>query len=152
MTAGAAMEPISFAASLITVISLVTASSKKIHDLRGKLQNAPKDVENLLEQVQTFESLLKELNTQLQDHRNSVTPQETLQRVWGSSLAQMERDVQSLQSALSKVESLVKKKSKSSKILLLARQMLSEKEVKQYRRKIDSHCGTLTSIQALICK
>ena len=152
MNAGAAMEPISFAASLITVVSLVTTSSKKIHDLRGKLQNAPKDVENLLEQVQTFESLLKELNTQLQDHRNSVTSQETLQQVWGSSLAQMERDVQSLQSILSKVESLVEKKSKSSKILLLARQILSEKEVELYRRKIDTHCGTLTSIQAVVCK
>ena len=146
------MDPLSFAASLITVVSLVTAGSKKIHDLRGKLQNAPKDVENLLEQVQTFESLLVELNTQLHDHRNNVTPPETLQKVWGTSLAQMERDVQSLQSVLSKVESLVKKKSKSSKILLLARQMLSEKEVEQYRRKIDTHCGTLTNIQAVVCK
>ena len=146
------MDPLSFAASLITVVSLVTASSKKIHDLRGKLQNAPKDVENLLEQVQTFESLLNELKTQLQDHRNNVTTQETLQQVWGSSLAQMQRDVQNLQSVLSKVESLVKKKSKSSKILLLARQMLSEKEVEQYRRKIDTHCGTLTNIQAMVCK
>ena len=146
------MDPLSFTASLITVVSLVTASSKKIHDLRGKLQNAPKDVENLLEQVQTFESLLVELNTQLQDHRNNVTPSETLRRVWGSSLAQMERDVQSLQSVLSKAESLVKKKSKSSKILLLARQMLSEKEVEQYRRKIDTHCSTLTNIQAVVCK
>ena len=146
------MEPLSFAASLIAVVSLVTTSSKKIHDLRGKLQNAPKDVENLLEQVQTFESLLVELNTQLQDHRNNVTPQETLQQVWGSSLAQMQRDVQSLQNVLSKVESLVKKKSKSSKILVLARQMLSEKEVEQYRRKIDTHCGTLMNIQAVVCK
>ena len=146
------MEPLSFAASLIAVVSLVTTSSKKIHDLRGKLQNAPKDVENLLEQVQTFESLLVELNTQLQDHRNNVTPQETLQQVWGSSLAQMQRDVQNLQNVLSKVESLVKKKSKSSKILVLARQMLSEKEVEQYRKKIDTHCGTLTNIQAVVCK
>lgn len=146
------MDPLSFAASLITVVSFVTASSKKIRDLRGKLQNAPKDVENLLEQVQTFESLLVELNTQLQDHRNNVTPQETLQQVWGSSLAQMQRDVQSLQSVLSKVESLVKKKSKSSKLLLLARQLFSEKEVEQYRKKIDTHCGTLTNIQAVVCK
>ena len=146
------MDPLSFAASLITVLSLVTASSKKIHDLRRKLQNAPKDVISLLEQVQTFESLLNELKTQLQDHRNNVTPQETLQQVWGSSLKQMQRDVQSLQDVLSKVETLVTKKSKCSKILLLARQMLSEKEVEQYRRKIDTHCGTLMNIQAMVCR
>lgn len=146
------MEPISFAASLITLVGLVTASSKKIHELRRKLRNAPKDVESLLEQVQTFEGLLNELNTQLQNHRNNVTPQVTLQQVGGSAIAQMERDVQSLHSVLSKVESQVNKKSKSSKILLLARQMLSEKEVEHYRKKIDTHCTTLTSIQAMVCK
>ena len=146
------MEPISFAASLITVVGLVTASSKKIHDLRGKVSNAPKDVENLLQQVQTFESLLHELKTQLQDHRNSVPPQETLQRVWGSSIVQMQRDLQSLQAVLSKIESLLKKKSRSSKMLLAARHMLSEKEVERYRRKIDIHCGTLTNIQAVVCR
>lgn len=146
------MEPISFAASLITVGGLVTASSKKIHDIRGKLSKAPKDVESLVEQVQTFESLLTELNTQLQAHRNSATPQETLQQVWGSSIAQMQRDVQSLQNVLSKLESLLKKKSRTSKILLLARQILSEKEVEWYRRMIDTHCGTLTSIQATVCR
>ncbi len=145
------MEPLSFASSLITVVGLVAASSKKIHDLQRKLSNAPKDVEYLLEQHQTFESLLNELETQLQDHRNGTPPQETLQRLWGSSLAQMQRDVQSLQSVLSKLEPLLRKESKSSKVLLLARQMLSEKEVLQYRRKIDTHCGTLTSIQAMVC-
>ena len=101
------MEPISFVASLITVVGLVTVSSKKIYDLRAKLSRDPKDVENLLEQLQTFESLLNELS---QDHRNSLTPQETLQQVWGSSIAQMRRDMQSLQSVLSKVESLLNKK------------------------------------------
>ena len=146
------MEPISFAASLITVVGLVTVSSKKIHDLRGKLSNAPKDVENLLQQVQTFENLLHELKTQLQDHQNSVPPQETLQRVWGSSIVQMQRDLQSLQAVLSKIESLLKKKSRSPKMLLAARHMLSEKEVERYRRKIDIHCGTLTNIQAVVCR
>lgn len=146
------MDPLSFAASLIAVSGFVTASSKMIHDLRGKLSKAPKDVESLVEQVQTFESLLTELNTQLQDHRNSATPQETLQQVWGSSIAQMQRDVQSLQNLLSRLESLLKKRSRTSKILLLARQILSEKEVESYRRMIDTHCGTLTSIQAMVCR
>ena len=95
------MDPVSFTASLITVAGLVAASSKKIHDLRSKLRNAPKDVEALLEQVETFESLLDELQTQLQDHRNSAPPQDTLQKLWGSSIAQMDRDVQSLQAVLS---------------------------------------------------
>ena len=144
------MDPVSFTASLITVGALAAASSKKIHDLRGKLKNAPKDVESLLEQVDTFESLLTELKTQLQDHRNSAPTQDTLQKVWGSSIAQMNRDVQSLQAILSKVEPLFRKKSKTSRILLVARQMLSEKEVEQYWRKIDTHCHTLMSVQDMV--
>ena len=146
------MEPISFAASLITVVGLVTASAKKIHDLQRKLSNAPKDVETLWEQIQTFEKLLKELETQLRDHRNSVPPQDTLQGVWGSSIAQMRQDVQDLQALVSKVESLLKKKSMNSKIMLGARQILSEKEVERYQRKIVTHCGTLTNIQAMVCR
>ena len=145
------MDPISFAASLITVAGLLTASSKKIHDLRKKFRNAPKEVESLLEQVQTFKGLLIELHTQLQDYCISAPPQDTLPQVWGDAIAHMKRDVQSLQTSLSDVEVLLKKKSRSSKIRLLARQMLSKKELEQYRKKIDTHCGTLTNIQSIVC-
>lgn len=144
------MDPLSFTASLITVAGVVTASSKKVHELREKLKNAPKDVENLLEQLRTFEGLVKELRTQLQVHQSSAPPQETLQQVWGASLAQMQQDVQNLHAVLSKMEVLLKKKSGTSRVLLLARQILSEKEVEKYQRKIDTHCGTLTSIQSML--
>ena len=145
------MDPLSFTASLITVSGVVAVSSRKIRELRTKLKNAPKDVEKLLKQFRTFEGLLKELETQLQDHQNSVPPQETLQQIWGASLAQMQEDVQSLQAVLSKMEPLLKKKSGTSRVLLLARQVLSEKEVEKYQKKIDTHCVTLTSIQAMVC-
>ena len=144
------MDPVSFTASLITLCGLVAASSKKIHDLREKLRNAPKDMETLLEQVETFENLLNELQTQLQDHCNSAPLQDTLQKVWGSSIVQMNRDVQSLQAVLLKLEQLSGKKSKTSKIRLLAHQMLSEKEVEQYRKNIDTHCRTLTCVQDMV--
>lgn len=145
------MDPLSFTASLVTVAAFAATSSKKIYELRKKFSSAPKDVETLYEQLQTFESLLKELEAQLQDHRNSVSSHGTLQQVWGNSITQMQRDMQSLQTVLSKVEPLLKKKSKTSRILLLARQNFSEKEVEQYRSNIDTHCGTLTSIQAMVC-
>lgn len=145
------MDPISFAASLITLAALVAASSKKIHDLRTRLNKAPKDVEDLLEQLHTFEGLLKELETQLQEHRNGAPPQETLQQVWGSSIAQMQRDVQSLQTVLSKLEPLLRKKSGRTRVLLVARQIFGEKEVEEYQKKIVSHCGILTSVQMMVC-
>lgn len=93
------MDPLSFTASLVTVAALAATSSKKIYDLRKKFSSAPKDVETLLEQLQTFESLLKELEAQLQDHRNSASPTGTLQQVWGNSITQMQRDMQSSDAA-----------------------------------------------------
>ena len=146
------MDPLSFTASLITVAGLVAASSKKIYDLRGKLKSAPKDVEELLEQLHNFETLLKETESQIHDYRDSASPQGMLPHVWGILIEQMQQDVQNLQTALSKVESLLKKKSMSSKILRLARQILNEKEVEQYQRKIHTHCGTLSIIQVGVCE
>ena len=145
------MEPLSFTASLITVIGVVTASSGMIYNLREKLTNAPKDVENLLEQLRTFEGLLKELEAQLRDYRNSVPPQDTLQQVWGGSVAQMQRDIECLHNALARVEPLLKRRTLGSRVVLLARRILSEKEVAGYRVKIDIHCGILSNIQAMVC-
>ena len=145
------MDPLSFTASLITVAGLGAVSSKKIYDLRGKLKSVPKDVEELLEQLDNFENLLKELEGQLQGYRNSALTQDTLQKVWGGCIEQMRGDVENLQADLSKLEPLLKKKSKSSKVLLLARQVLSEKVVEQHKRKIHTHSGTLSNIQAIVC-
>ena len=108
-------------------------------------------MEELLEQLHSLEYLLKELEAQLQDFRNSAPTQDTLQQVWGSSIERMRRDVENLQADLSKLEPLLKKKSKSSKVLLVARQVLSEKKVEQHKRKIYTHSGTLSSIQAIVC-
>ena len=134
--------PSLFTASLITVAGLVAASSKKICDLRGKLKNAPKDVEELLEQLNSFESPLKELEPQVHDYQNSASPQDRLPQAWGSSVEQMQRDLQCLQITLNKVGTLLKKKSRSSRVLLLARKIFNEKEVEQFERKI-IHIGVL---------
>ena len=95
------MDPLSFTASLAILVGVVTTSSKIIYDLGKKLKNAPKAVEILTEQLRTFEGLLKELDAQLQDHKNHAPRQETLQQVWGSSLAQMRQDLEALRKVLS---------------------------------------------------
>ena len=146
------MDPLSFTASLITVAGLVAASSKTIYDLRGKLKSVPKDVEELSGQLNNFEHLLKELESQVHDYRNNSSPQDRLPQAWGSSVEQMQRDVQYLQIAVNKVEILLKKKSRSSKVLLLARILFNEKEVEQHKRKIHTHWGTLSGIQAIVCR
>ena len=145
------MDPLSLTASLVTVLKLVAATSINIYDLRGKFKNAPKDVEDLLEQFQTFENLLRELEMQLRAPQNNSPPQDTLNQLWANSIRHMQKDVQSLQTVLSKMEPLLKKNSKRSEMMLLARQVLSEREVEDHQRKIQTHCSTLSNIQAMVC-
>ena len=62
----------------------------------------------------------------------------------------MQRDIQCLQIAVNKVEILLKKKSRSSRLPLLACILFNEKEVENQKRKINTHRGTLSGIQAIV--
>ena len=146
------MDPISFTASLVTVGGVTLKTSKLIYTLCERLKNAPSDVGNLLKQLQTFQELLEELQKHLQDSRDNTAAQSKLSEIWGKSVAHMQSDVDSLHGKLSKLEQLLKKKSLGSKVMLSARQMLSEKKVAEYQRKIDTHCGVLTCIKATVCE
>ena len=136
----------------MTVSGVTIMTSKLIYRLRDKVKNAPKDVGDLLEQLQTFQELLEELQTRLQDSRDNNATQSKLPQIWGQSIAHMQRDVKSLHTELSKLEQLIRKKSLGSRVSLSARQILSEKKVAEYRRKIDTHCGVLTCIKAEVCE
>ena len=146
------MDPLSFTASLMTVSGVAIMASKLVYTLREKVEDAPKVVGDLLEQLQTFQELLDELKTQLQDSPDNAATQSKLLQIWGQSVAHMQRDVTSLYTKLSKLEHLMKRKSLGSRVLLSARQMLSEKKVAEYQRKIESHCGVLTCIKATVCE
>ena len=145
------MDPLSFTASLVTLLGIVTTSTNKIYDTCKKFKNAPKNVEILLEQLRTFEGLLRELEVQLQEHRHNAPPQETLQQVWESALVQMRRDVEGLNTIVSKLEPLLKKRSLSSKLLLSAREVLRDEDIARIQKQIEAHCGRLTSIQSMVC-
>ena len=144
------MDPLSFTASIMTVSGVTIMTSKLIYKLRERVKNAPKDVGDLLEQLQTFQELLEELQKQLQDSRDNTAAQSKLLEIWGQSVAHMQRDVESLHTKLSKLENLLKKSFWGSKVLLSARQMFSENDVAQYQSKIDKHCGVLTCIKTTI--
>ena len=146
------MDPISFAASLATLIGVVATTSKAIHDVHKRFRDAPEDVKRLLEQLQTFQSLLKELEVQLQEHQNNTLLQETLRQLWRSFLTQMKEDIRSLGSVVSQLGQIQQKKSLSAKTFLSIRQKLSDKEIAKYQGKIETHCTILTNIQAMVCR
>ena len=144
------MDPLSFTASLVTVSGVTIMASKLVYTLREKVENAPKDVGDLLEQLQTFQELLEELKIPLQDLRDDAAAQSKLQLIWGKSVAHMQRDVGNLHTKLSKLEQQLKKKYPGSRVLLSARQMLSEKKIIEYQSKIHGHCVVLTCIKGTI--
>ena len=143
------MDPVSFAASLAALIGVVATTSKAIHNFHRKFQSTSEDVKRLLEQLKTFESLLTELKEQLQVHRNNSVSQEALQ-VLGSSITQMEEDIQSLNDVVSKLRPLLRKKFLGSKIFLPFREMLNEKEIAKFHGRILTHCAMLTNIQIMV--
>ena len=145
------MDPVSFVASLTALIGVVTTTSKTIYNVGKKFQDAPKDIESLVEQLRTLEGLLKELDEQLREHQSNALPQETLQIVWKISLTQMGQDIKELCRVVSELEPLLKKRTPGSKVLLFIRETLSEKEIAKYQGKIGTHIVTLTSIQTVVC-
>ena len=112
------MDPLSFTASLVTVSGVTIMTSKLVYRLRDKVKNAPKDVGDLLEQLQTLQELLEELQAQLQNSQDNTAAQSKILQIWGQSVAHMQRDVESLHTKLSKLEQLLKKKSLGSRVLL----------------------------------
>ncbi|KAL9116614.1 MAG: hypothetical protein Q9187_006861 [Circinaria calcarea] len=140
------MDPVSFTASLVTLIGAVTVSSHKIYALQKRFKNAPKDVEKLVQQLQTFRSLLKELEVL----QNVASSQDTLQQVWVDSVALMRQDIENLDIMVSKVEPLLRKQSSSLHVGLLIRQMLSGKEIAEYHEKINVHCVRLNTILTIV--
>ena len=87
------MDPLSFTASIMTVSGVVAASTKIIYNLRDKFKDAPEDIESLMEQLQAFKDLLKELEAQVQDHQNIIPPQQTLQKLLANTTPQRQPDV-----------------------------------------------------------
>ena len=146
------MDPLSFTASLMTVSGVTIMTSKLVFKLCEKVKDAPKDVGDLLEQLQTFQELLDELRTQVQESSDNTATQSKLLQIWGQSVAHMQRDVTNLHTKLSKLEQLLKKQSLGSRVLLSARQMLSEKKIAEYQNKIYGHCGVLTCLKASLCE
>ena len=146
------MDPVSLIASLITLITAVGASAKLIQGLCLRFKNALKYVEDLSNQTRIFESLLTELWTQLQDYRNNRPSQDTLPALWETFLSQMQHDIASLRTTLGKLEPLLKKNFMSSKLLLGARKILSEKFVTECRRRLHMHCNAVIAIRTAVVK
>ena len=140
------MDPVSFAASLVTISSVVSTSCEIVYRFCSALNNAPEDVERLAGQLSAFEGLLHELNTQLQDHPNFGPSQETLRDLLDTSMKLMLHDVDSLHGVLTKLQRSIDKK-----LLLSVRAILSEKQIARYQQRIIFHCEALTNIQAIVC-
>ena len=144
------MDPLSLTASIATVSGVVVATSKILHDLRLKVKNVPEHVESLFRQIKTFESLLQSFKEQLQILQDSADSKGPISTTYKDSVDQMEEDVHNLFSVLSRMEPLLRRRSSTAKLWLVAREIFSEKQVMQYQNKIGIHCSILANLQAIV--
>ena len=144
------MDPVSFVASLATLGALSVATSKKIHDFKRDFGTVPAQIEHLLAQCETFRNLTDELKARLQDSQGEATTLNSLEDARKRSVAQMERDLQGLQTVLDGITPILRKKSKGAKVFLLARHKINENRIEQYRNTLDTHCTTLSLIQSML--
>ena len=138
-----------FVASLITLVGAVGKTSKFLYDLHSKIQDAPNDITELLDRLQTFQGLLTEVKVQLQDYEGTIAPQDTLKAMWGNKIVRMQQDIQRLENLIARVRPLLSRNKWSEKAMLSARKLLDEKKITKYQRLIEDHCDTLNIIQAM---
>ena len=117
-----------FVASLITLVGAVGKISKALYDLHSKIKDAPKDVMELLDRLQTFQGLLTEVEVQLQDYQGTVPAQDTLRNMWGNKIVRMQQDIQCLDTLITRVQPLLSRNKWSKKVMLSARKILDEKK------------------------
>ena len=138
-----------FVASFITLLGAAGKTSKVLYELYLKMKDAPSDIQELTVSVKSFHHLLTEIEAQVRGYHSIVPTQDSLQNLWGTSLDQMRRDVQSLEALVSKVELLAARKSWTMKMTVPIRKIFDEKKTAKHQKRIEAHCNVLRMIQAM---
>jgi hypothetical protein len=146
--ASATIASIGLAASLTTLLGLVVDSSKTLYDLQRKLRQAPEGIVRLQQDLRSFQDLLLEIKTRVDQYEFVGLPQ-SFRVLWENFALHMKLDLENFKATISKyndqLDSPVRKKGR-----LLVGHVLEENTIEEYRRRIFGHIGSLSLVQALI--
>ncbi|KAG4441335.1 hypothetical protein IFR05_003198 [Cadophora sp. M221] len=94
---------IGLAASLVTLISLVTQGCTRLHDLQGRYKNAPSELNQLVRDADVFKVLLGEIERSSNDIGSADLSPE-LRSIWRGNENQMRDDLKSFTEMIEKLQ------------------------------------------------
>lgn len=137
-----------FAASVITIVGLVTESCKTLYNLQAKVKHASEDFQRLSEKLRTLERLLAELQKSVVGEDDVSTETQT---VWKETVAQMEADMSRFNSLLRQLEKKMGTESLSGlNVRMRVKWVFMDDPVADYNNRLAWHIQSLQMIQGSI--
>lgn len=145
----AAVAAVGFAASLATLVGLVTESSRVLHNLWDKVRDTPKDVERLLDIVRVTESLVKEIAGLIFEGSEDVPAM--LQEIWNARAGLMLVDMRGLGQVVLELQNSIESETISRKhIRTSIRKFFKDDKILSYERKLSKHIETFTLVLSML--
>lgn len=144
--ASATVAFVGFAASLVTLASIVANGSKSAASLYKSLKEAPDDVKRLLDNARNFEHLFVEIERKSREYSDAgrLLPAH-LQQFWDDRITQMEIDFARLRDLLEGLErSLAGQSLSRTPLRARIKKYFSENTISTYEKILSDHRETLT--------
>jgi dsDNA-specific endonuclease/ATPase MutS2 len=143
----AGVAVVGLAASLVTLVTLVSESSKKFHSLCKQISDAPEDVKQLLGKMRTLEFLSQKL---VEHSRNGEVPNEMLE-FWRHRAELMTDDVKDMKESTDSLENWVQRKTYSQKqVRMRIAKFFADDKIKAFERKLSQHVEAFTLALTLV--
>jgi hypothetical protein len=150
--ASATVAFIGVAASLTTLAALVIDASKTLSNVHRRVKNAPKDIERLCWQLNTFQCLLVEAQNLVKDHGPDYAVSD-VGSVFATAIQHMLDDLCDFKDTIQKLKGLMSHTASfKGRFVLRVRQIMNEDGVRRYQRLICSHVATLTLLLEVLTR
>lgn len=133
------MDPISLAASLVTLIGLAAKSYEQVYNFQMRLRDAPADIKRLVADVKTLEVLLRQLHRSIEEVDSADIPSDLLAlRI--EKTKEFKDDLDSFHTFVEKLREALDRQS-LGKLYTWARvkRLLSEERLQSFQRKFADH-------------
>ena len=140
-------EPIGFAASIVTLAALAGQGYEKLYNFQLKLRNAPADIQRLVVEARTLNTLLGELHKTIEESRNyHISP--SLFALWVEKAKGLLDDLNDFGKFTEGLESALERHSIGN-VHAWARlkRILSEEKVHSYQRNFADHIRIISFIE-----
>jgi len=146
-----ASTAIGLAASLATLSGIVLESIKILYKAQEHFKEAPRDIGRLCWQLKEFESLLKEVRSQMEA---SYEPRgSTVHALVAQSVQHMQEELGQFHSRVQQLHPILDSHiTRRKRFGLRLRHVFTESKVSQYQQLISSYSGTLTLLLTLNAK